>query len=95
MNERIKLLAEQAGISGYFAAGTKLATPIPLSPEMQKFAELLVEDTINIMKQEWYDHNNAPKVEGETPRDVGMRVGAKSQTIRLMHMVQKHFGVEK
>ena len=61
----------------------------------EKFAELIVKDTINIMKQEWYDRNNASKVEGETPRDIGLRIGAKSQTIRLMHMVQKHFGVEE
>jgi len=26
---------------------------------------------------------------------VGIRVGAKSQTIRLMHMIKKHFGVEE
>jgi hypothetical protein len=44
MNKRIKELAEQAGVTGYFAAGTELATPIPLSPEMEKFAELIVRE---------------------------------------------------
>ena len=68
---------------------------IVLREQYKKFAELIVEDAVNIMKQEWYDWNNYPKVEGETPRDVGLRVGAKSQTIRLIHMIQKHFGVEK
>jgi hypothetical protein len=44
MNERIKALALQAGVTGYFAAGTEYATPIPLSDEVQKFAELIVEE---------------------------------------------------
>ena len=44
MNERIKELAVQAGVTGYFAAGTEYATPIPLSDEVQKFAELIVKE---------------------------------------------------
>lgn len=63
MNERIKKLAEQAGITGYFAAGTELATPIPLSPEMEKFAELIVAECVKVAmrsvsddepKEAWY-----------------------------------------
>jgi hypothetical protein len=44
MNERIKELAVQAGVTGYFADGTEYATPIPLSDEVQKFAELIVKE---------------------------------------------------
>jgi hypothetical protein len=48
MNERILKLAVEAGVTGHFAAGTELATPIPLSPEMQKFAELIVRECAEI-----------------------------------------------
>lgn len=44
MNERIQELAAQAGVTGYFAAGTEYATPIPLTPELQKFTELIMMD---------------------------------------------------
>jgi hypothetical protein len=90
MNKRIQELAEQAGYK--HSPTVRLAFS---GFDKEKFAELIVEDTINILKQEWYDLNNTAKVEGETPRDVGMRVGAKSQTIRLIHKIEKHFGVEK
>ena len=50
MNERIKQLALQAGVTGYFAAGTELATPIPLSPEMEKFAQLIVRECIGVIE---------------------------------------------
>jgi hypothetical protein len=52
MNERIRELALQAGVTGHFAAGTELATPIPLSPEMEKFAELIVAECLNILEDE-------------------------------------------
>ena len=96
MNERIKELNLQAMsviMNGTNPDGDVEKMYIP-AEFTKKFAELIVKDTINIMNQEWYDWNNAPKVEGETPRGVGIRVGAKSQTIRLMHMIKKHFGVE-
>ncbi len=57
----------------------------------EKFAELILEDVIHLMRQEWYDLNSIQKVEGETARDVGMRVGKKSQTIVLLEKVKKHF----
>ena len=44
MNERINELAVQAGVAGHFAAGTEYATLIPLSDEVQKFAELIVRE---------------------------------------------------
>jgi hypothetical protein len=50
MNERIKELALQAGVTGYFAAGTEYATPIPLSDEVQKFAELIVRECMEVTK---------------------------------------------
>lgn len=87
MNERIRELATQAHLSWCMQNDFD-------QQNLQKFAELIVADTVNVLKQEWYDRNNAPEVENETPRDVGLRVGAKSQTIRLIHVIKKHFGIE-
>lgn len=88
MNERTKELARQAGFDP--AALERMG----VMPNADKFVELMVQDTVDILRQEWYDWNNYTAVEGESPRDVGLRVGAKSQTVRLMHMIKKHFGVE-
>jgi hypothetical protein len=52
MNERIKELAVQAKVTGYFAADTEYATPIPLSNELQKFAELIVRECLEIAIEE-------------------------------------------
>ena len=57
MNERIKELAVEAGVTGYFAAGTEYATPIPLSNEEQKFAELIIRECAEICL-EANDHKN-------------------------------------
>ena len=64
--------------------------------EFNKFADLVVQDYLRIMQQEWYDLNNMPvDPEGESPRDVGIRVGRKSEVIALMGKVRKHFGVKE
>jgi hypothetical protein len=49
MKQLIQELAEQAGVTGYFAAGTEYATPIPLTPELQKFAELIVLECMRLV----------------------------------------------
>jgi hypothetical protein len=48
MNERILKLAVEAGVTGYFAAGTEYATPVPLSNEVQKFAESIVRECAEV-----------------------------------------------
>jgi hypothetical protein len=89
MNERIRELAKEA-------AREMNETGTYSEPKFQeKFAELIIQDTIKLLQQEWYDLNNAPPVEGESARDVGLRVGRKSEVIALMSKVSKHFGVKE
>lgn len=57
MNDRIQELALQAGVTGYFAGGTDLATPIPMTPELQKFAELMVKECCDMVNSH-VQHNN-------------------------------------
>jgi hypothetical protein len=90
MNERIKQLCIKAG-----------AAPLPgstglfinaLDPE--KFAELIVKEHLNILQQEWYRLNDLPKDDLDTPRDISISVGQKSEIIRLIHLIEQHFGIE-
>jgi hypothetical protein len=60
MNERVEKLAEQAGVTGYFAAGTEYATPIPLSDDVQKFAELIVKECAKVA---WYHTPDTEELE--------------------------------
>jgi hypothetical protein len=92
MNERIRELYEQAmeWVPNQVDPDTKIRLL-----NADKFAELIIQDTIKLLQQEWYDLNNAPPVEGESARDVGLRVGRKSEVIALMSKVSKHFGVEE
>jgi hypothetical protein len=72
MNERIKLLAEQAGVTGHFAAGTELATPIPLSPEMQKFAELIIRECAGVGSRAMYPDSDPDYVGREIRKHFGV-----------------------
>lgn len=59
----------------------------------QKLTELVIQDTLNLLRDEWYALNNIPKPSNETPRDVGMRIGSKGQVIKLMEKIKDYFGV--
>ena len=79
MNERIKQLAVQAGF-------------LNLDEEsIEYFADLLIEEHITLLRKEWYSLNNAPPHEGENSRDIGIRVGRKSEIIVLMEKIRQHF----
>ncbi len=75
MNERIRLLAEQAGF--YYTDKTGFITPAGCDPA--KFAELIVQECIDIASQEDFD--------------VMMKEGYPcSQTAKK---IREHFGVEE
>ena len=61
----------------------------------QRFAELIIEDLLTLLQQEWYDLNNLAPVPDESPRDIGLRVGKKGEIIVLMEKIKQHFGVEE
>ena len=91
MNKRIKELVNQASRDWDEETDEYPERHI----DQEKFAELIVQETTQLLQQEWYSLNNAPKFEdGESPRDVGIRVGRKSEIISLIAEINKHFGVE-
>jgi hypothetical protein len=89
MNERIRQLANQAGLQPFEDCGPKYVA------KMEKFAELIVQEHINVLKQEWYELNNAEVPADETLRDVGMRIGRKGEIIVLIEKIKKRFGVNQ
>ena len=93
MNDRIKELAKQAMIFSHENGGWRISTHVP-NDFQEKFAELIIQDTIDLMRKEWYDLNNQPKVENESPRDIGLRVGRKSEIITLMEKIKNQYGVK-
>lgn len=96
MNERFKELAEQANIEFTY---DPTETPMRAfaecwEDELEKFAGLIVKDVINQCHQEWYNLNNAPQIDNETPRDIGIRIGQKSGVLKCVSQLTKHFGVK-
>ena len=89
MNERIKELALQA--MTYVTHNPKANKLNAGDMFDEKFAELIVREHIDLLKQEWYALNNEPAVPGESPRDVGFRVGRKTEIINLIEKIKKHF----
>lgn len=81
MNERILELALQAGVTGHFAAGTEYATLIPLSDEVQKFAELLVKECAS--KVDWIYSEKGKTADGV------------EYTVTQGDLIREHFGVKE
>lgn len=85
MNERIRQLHDQA-----LFCGDRYASPEEFAAE---FARLLGEEAVRVARDRWYELNNQPAVAGESPRDVGIRVGRKMELIQIMHTLNQHFGL--
>jgi hypothetical protein len=93
MNERLKQLAEQAGVTGYFAAGTEYATPIPLSAEMEKFAELIVAECTQVLFQEAERLFELSSEETNLHQSDNFEISAE-QCMDNIAMLEQHFEVE-
>ncbi len=61
--------------------------------DQKKFAELIIQECMNVLRQEWYVENN--KEPDNDPRSIAIHVGTKSGLIRASNAVAKHFGIEK
>ena len=99
MNEVIPELAVQAVehvdiVTGNELFDDELARMYIPNCFIEKFAELILKEAIKVMNREWYELNEKKHPEKESDRDIGFRVGQKSQTLLLMGKIKKHFGVE-
>jgi hypothetical protein len=60
-----------------------------------KFAELIIQEHIKLLTREWRELNNEETSAEMTPRDIGFKVGQKSEIIVLIEKIKKHFGVNE
>ena len=58
-----------------------------------KFAEIIINECTQLLKQRWYDLNNDTDI-GDDKRMIGIHVGKKSELIRMINEINKHFGKE-
>lgn len=86
MNNRVKELLKQAGLQPYYDAQ---------EGQIETFVELIIKDAVDECRQEWYELNNAAKIDDEPPRSIGIRLGTKGGVLRCISRINKHFGVEE
>lgn len=58
------------------------------------FAGLIIKQFITLLQQQWYELNDDKPVENETLRDIGIRVGKKSELIHMIEVTRTYFGVK-
>ena len=87
MNERIQHLAEQAGLKKPYGSDQEYIGDF----DWREFARLVVQDSMNAIRQEWYNENN--KEPEDNPRSVAIHVGTKGGLNRALNAVAKHFGI--
>ena len=85
MNERIKLLAEQAGAETWSRAPMRAVTGLAFTDEnLEKFAELIVRECISVMNTTAKEaQENFTYMDNDVP------------TTAHQFEIRKHFGVEK
>ena len=85
MNERIKELLDQAQGS---------IDPMDLNANVfDRFAELIINECIQVCNQEWYELNNSSK-EDLDDRGIAIHVGQKAGVLKVQQRIKEHFGVE-
>lgn len=59
--------------------------------DLEKYSAALIEDVIKTLRQEWYDLNSAVPPETESARDLGIRVGRKTEVIKLIELLKARY----
>ena len=58
----------------------------------KKFAELIVNECLQVLRNEWYKENNKVMIK-QDPRHVGIHVGHKGALITALYAIRSHFGI--
>ena len=90
MNERINKLKEQAK-EKVISHGAYGETEIYWEINVDKFAELILQEHVELLKQRWYTLNNIKPPSDESPRDMGMRVGQKIEVQQCIQLLLNHW----
>lgn len=95
MNKKLIDLIKQSGINLTPSQFSGVLEDEVDEFELEKFAELLLKEVTNLIQERWYEINDEPALPNETDREVGMRVGKKSELIRMSSVIKRHFGLEQ
>ena len=93
MNERIRELADRLWRihpKDIDAMGLKTRKEF-YEQELKKFAELILQEHVELLKQRWYTLNNTKPPSDESPRDIGMRVGQKIEVQQCIQLLLNHW----
>lgn len=93
MNERIRELQSKSYLMCKQIVDDDGHVVVTPDQWFDKFAELLVRECMDVVRQEWYDENNKEPV--NDARSIAIHVGTKSGLLRATNAVAKHFGVER
>ena len=55
-----------------------------------KFAEILIKECTQLMRERWYELN-ADETFRFDPREIGIHVGKKSELVRMINEINRHF----
>ena len=87
MNNRIQTILQQSNLHN------QQNDSIALFEE--KFAELIVQECIGLIRQEWFELNDHIRSEDESSRDTGIRAGKTLQSVKLINVISNYFGVNQ
>ena len=79
MNPRIKDLIEKCENFGSWDNKT-------YTFDKEKFADLLIQEAMNVVRQAWYEENNK-STEGMDPREVAIHVGMKGGLMKAINRI--------
>jgi hypothetical protein len=102
MNERIKQLAEQAGLTWrvqplhYTNTNNPIDFPVSANRDLEKFAELIVRECVDICQQATEQNNQTYAMLKEDELAEKMVIhGSIKQAEKLAQGIKHHFGVEE
>lgn len=62
---------------------------------IERFGDLIVKEHIKLLRQEWYELNDAEVTGEESARDIGFRVGQKAGINAMIAKINEHFGIDE
>lgn len=90
MNERIIKFSDEAW--NIASEQHSIHSPLLLRTYTEKFAELIILDCKNVIRQEWFNENNTdPEQEG---RSIAIHIGKKIGLDTALDVITDRFGVE-
>lgn len=74
------------------------STNVLLGSEVERFAEMILAEAMQVVRDRWYELNDLPDIENSddpyVKREIGIRVGSKSENVILLERLKQHFGIK-